>query len=63
MKLVLVELNDSKNAHSSMLINKDFITRIDVNTNFIALADGSELIVTEDSMKGLLFGNKYKEDL
>ena len=46
-----------------MIINKDFITRIDVNTNFVALADGSELIVTEDSMKSLLFGNKYREGL
>lgn len=55
MKFVLVELNDSKNAHASMIINMDFITRIDINTNFVALADGIELILTKDSMRNLLF--------
>ncbi len=54
MKLVLVELNDSKSVHASMIINMDFITRIDINTNYVALADGAELILTKDSMKNLL---------
>jgi len=60
MKFVLVELNDSKNAHASMIINMDFITRIDINTNFVALADGAELILTEESMINLLFECKSK---
>lgn len=57
MRLTVVMLNDSENAHASMLINMDFITRIDINRNFVALADGSELILTNDSMINLLTDN------
>ncbi len=54
MRLTTVKLNNNENAHASMLINMDFITRIDINTNFVVLIDGLELILTNDSMVNLL---------
>lgn len=54
MKFVYVELSYDKNNRESMLINIDLITRIDINTKFVALADGSEMILTNDSMTSLM---------
>lgn len=57
MKFVCVKLSYDKNDRKSMLINMDLITRIDVNTDFVALADGSELVLTKDSMANLLINS------
>ena len=57
MKFMYVKLSYDKNNRESMLINIDLITRIDANTNFVALADGSELVLTNDSMAKLMINS------
>ncbi len=53
MELFFIELNDSRAPYPTMLINLEQITKIKFSKNFIALSDGSEFVVTDETMTNL----------